>query len=128
MFKGLVLALLVATMGCTQVPQRYGPDLKNYRLPNQPSPTIQFGTQDIPAKVGSASATINIVSEHVLRPVGMEKIGIFLFDFSGAVGNGIILPADKLRRFELGKAYHGSVELDVGKNLDEVSVGISIRF
>jgi hypothetical protein len=58
----------------------------------------------------------------------MEKIGIFLYDCSSSLNNGVVIPADKLRRFELGKAYHGSIELDVGKNFDEVAVGISIRF
>lgn len=115
----LLLALLFLGSGCAETPRRVALETLRLHTPSSPS--------EIAEKAHRAEATTTLVTEVLLRPIGLEKAGEGLLETQRFLRREVVEPLDRLRRFKIG-GFRGAIEVDVDEDLAHVSVGISLRF
>lgn len=114
------LLLLVLFAGCNHTPHRYDRGSLSETAKRLEAASLKERSD----QVGS---TINIVSEVILVPIGLENLGITLYETNRFIRREIAEPIDRARRFQIF-SWKGAVEFDFDERLRWASFGVVLRF
>ena len=78
-------------------------------------------------RANKTETSIAIVTESVLRPLGLAVVGSVAIELAGLLRREALEPMDRMRRFKVGR-MNAAIELDVDESLKEFTGGLVLRF